>query len=262
MEPTRVGSIVVQPVLDGVAMLGTDTFLHSDWTNHRELLHHDGRLHVPVGAFVVRTRERVVMIDAGLGQVDNEVFVGGALLANLLAIGVQPGDIDTILVTHLHSDHCGWLDVDGAATFPNATVHVGAADWEYFVDEEGGGSKRAARLRTIAEHIALVDHDTTIAPGITTRATPGHTPGHLSVVISSGAERLIVLGDVMHCPAQLTESEWQFLYDVDADLASTTRAELLREAEDPSVTLLPAHFPGMQAPRLITADGARRWVMP
>lgn len=273
MEPTRVGNVVVQPVYDGVAMLGTDTFLHSDWTNHGHLLHEDGRVHLPVGAFVIRTGDRLVMIDAGIGVASNDSFVGGELLHGLRDIGIEPDEIDTIIVTHLHFDHCGWLDsrgtndLDGAAgtsdvTFPNATIHIGAADWAHFVDDEGGGAQRAARLRSVADHVALIEHDSTIAQGVSVRATPGHTPGHQSVVVSSGDERLIVLGDVLHCPAQLTESEWQFLYDVDADLASTTRELMLREAQDPHTTLLPSHFPGMQAPRLITAGGTRRWVMP
>lgn len=101
----------------------------------------------------------------------------------------------------------------------------------------------------------------TLLPVVTTRSTPGHTPGHTSTVISSGDERLIVLGDALHCPAQLTESEWQFVYDVDPDLAVRTRQGLLHEAETPGTTLLPCHFPEMQAARLVPAQGRTRWVL-
>jgi glyoxylase-like metal-dependent hydrolase (beta-lactamase superfamily II) len=127
-------------------------------------------------------------------------------------------DIDIIVVSHLHSDHMGWLELihgDGVA----------------------------------------------ILPGVTTRSTPGHTPGHTSTVIASGTERLIVLGDAIHCPAQLTEAEWQFVFDVDAELAVRTRQALLRDAEAPGTVLLPCHFPGMQAARLMSANGSRRWVL-
>ena len=80
-------------------------------------------------------------------------------------------------------------------------------------------------------------------------------------MLSSGTERLIVLGDALHCPAQLTESEWQFFFDVDVELAVRTRQALVREAEVAGTTLLPCHFPGMQAARLLPAHGTRQWVL-
>jgi glyoxylase-like metal-dependent hydrolase (beta-lactamase superfamily II) len=266
MDPIVVGDLLIQPVFDGTAYLSTDLFTGSDWTDHTHLLADDGRLHVPVGAFVVRSGGRTVLLDAGVGRVDDDEFTGGLLLQSLTAIGVAPADIDTVMVSHLHSDHMGWLvegdvELDGL-TFPNATVHIGAADWEHFVTTAQGGRRRAARLRAIEHRVQLIDRDgTTIAPGITTRATPGHTPGHTSVVLSSGDQRMIVLGDVLHCPAQLTHSEWEFFWDVDKELAVRTREAMLREADDPGTALLPAHFPGMQAGRLVAAEGTRRWVL-
>jgi glyoxylase-like metal-dependent hydrolase (beta-lactamase superfamily II) len=266
MDPIVVGGLVIEPVLDGTAYLGTDLFTGSDWTDHQHLLAHDGRLHVPVGAFVVRTGGRTVLLDAGVGRVDDDEFTGGELLRSLAAIGVTPADIDTVVVSHLHSDHMGWLvegDVErDGPTFPNATVHIGAAEWDFFVTTAQGGRRRAARLRGIESHVSLIDHDgTVIAPGITTRATPGHTPGHTSVVLSSGTERMIVLGDVLHCPAQLTNSEWEFFWDVDKELAVRTREAMLREADDPHTVLLPAHFPGMLASRLVAGEGTKHWVL-
>lgn len=254
--------MVVEPLFDGTAVLMPEMWAGSDWTTHRHLLDGDGRLVVPVGAFLVHVGERLVLLDAGVGDVHDEMFDGGHLLVGLAAAGVDAVDIDTIIVSHLHSDHMGWLERDGEAVFANATIHIGAADWAYFVDGLGNGRRRADRLRRISDHVALIDHDGTIvAPGITTRATPGHTPGHTSTVISSGTERLVVLGDALHCPAQLTESEWQFVYDVDPILAVSTREALLREAEQPGTALLPCHFPGMQSARLLPGTGTRRWVL-
>lgn len=266
MNPIAVGDLVIQPVLDGTAHLSTDLFTGSDWTDHAHLLADDGRLHLPVGAFVVRTGDRIVLLDAGVGRIDDDEFTGGLLLQSLAAIGVAPAAIDTVVVSHLHSDHVGWLVEGGLEreelTFPNAAVHIGAADWDHFVTTAQGGRRRAALLRSIEDRVSLIDHDgTTIAPGLTTRATPGHTPGHTSVVLSSGEDRMIVLGDVLHCPAQLTNSEWEFFWDVDKALARRTREAMLREADDPRTVLLPAHFPGMQAGRLVAGEGAKRWVL-
>lgn len=259
----RVGDISIEAAFDGTAVLMPDMWAGSDWTEHQHLLDDDGRVVVPVGAFVVRTGDRLVLLDAGVGDTHDEMFDGGQLLTSLRALGVDPGEVDTIVVSHLHSDHMGWLELDGAPVFSNATVHIGAADWEHFVEQAAGGRKRAARLRAIEDRVSLVDSDgVTLAPGMTTRLTPGHTPGHMSTVISSGDERMIVLGDSLHCPAQLTNTEWEFVYDVDPKLARTTREALVREAERPGTTLLPCHFPAMQSARLVPASaGATTWVL-
>lgn len=258
----RVGDISIESIYDGTAVLSPEMFVNSDWTEHEHLLD-DGQLVLPVGAFLVRTGDHLALLDAGVGDVHDEMFDGGAMLDNLQAAGVMPDEIDTIIVSHLHPDHIGWLEVDGEMTFANATVHIGAGDWQHFVEDLGGGSHRANSLRTIEDHVEFVDRDgITILPGLTTRLTPGHTPGHLSTIVSSGDQRAIVLGDALHCPAQLTELEWEFMYDVDAALAKHTRAALVKEAEVEGTTLLPCHFPNMQAARLLpVTDAAPQWVL-
>lgn len=262
MDAIRVGDVVVQPVHDGTARLHADHWAGADWTEHRHLLADDDTMTVPIGGFLVRVGDRLVLLDAGIGDLHDDMFDGGLLLESLRALGVHPADIDTIVISHLHSDHMGWLATADGPVFPNATVHVGAADWDFFVEQGQGGRRRGELLRRVEPQLSLIDADgVTVAPGITTRLTPGHTPGHLSTVLSSGSERLIVLGDALHCPAQLTEPEWQFVYDVDKDLAVRTRRALLQEAEQPGTTLLPCHFPGMQAARLLPGSASRRWVL-
>jgi glyoxylase-like metal-dependent hydrolase (beta-lactamase superfamily II) len=267
MESIRVGDLVVQPILDGVAILEPTMFTlagdePSDWADHEHLLGADGKLTVPVGAFVVRTGVDIVLMDAGVGETDDDMFHGAALLDNLAAAGLAPSDITIVTVSHLHTDHFGWLECDGKSVFSNARIRIGAADWKFFVVNNGGGRKRAARLRVVEEQVDLIDTDgVTVAAGITSRHTPGHTPGHTSFVISSGAERLIVLGDALHCPAQLSETEWEFLYDTDRALAKRTREALVREAEEPNTALLPMHFPGMTSARLLPGQGKRQWLV-
>ena len=262
MTPLRVGDIVIHPLYDGTVTLKPQMWSGSDWTEHQDLINEHGNVVVPVGGFLVRSGDHLLLADAGVGDVHNDLFDAGAMMDSLAAIGVRPSDIETVLISHLHSDHMGWLETNGAATFASATVHIGAADWDYFVINEGDGPRRARRMKVIEDQVSLLDRDgITILPGITTRATPGHTPGHTSTVISSGTERLIMLGDALHCPAQLTETEWEFIFDVDPSLAKTTRQALVREAEDPNTSLLPCHFPGLQAARLLPATGERRWVL-
>jgi glyoxylase-like metal-dependent hydrolase (beta-lactamase superfamily II) len=92
-------------------------------------------------------------------------------------------------------------------------------------------------------------------------AAPGHTPGSTIIVISSGTERALLLGDVVHCPVQLLDDEWAGMGDVDPVLARRTRVALARELEGSDVPVAAAHFPGMQFGRLIAAEGTRRWVL-
>jgi glyoxylase-like metal-dependent hydrolase (beta-lactamase superfamily II) len=266
VKPTFVGDLVVTPLFDGTAILEPAMFTAegepTSWNAHADLLDATGRLVVPVGAFVVRVGNEVVLLDAGVGNLQDEMFSGGALLESLASEGLTPQDITTVFVSHLHSDHCGWLESNGGSTFRNAEIRIGAADWDHYVTQEKGGAKRAARLRAVEAQVKTIDTDgESIATGITSRSTPGHTPGHTSLVISNRQHRLIVLGDALHCPAQLTETEWEFLFDVDRALAKATRQSLVREAEEPNTALLPMHFPGMTAARLVAGQAKKQWVM-
>ncbi len=262
-----VGNLAILPVYDGTARLQATDFVHdgrpADWSNHPHALDANNEIVVPVGGFLVKTAGRTVLLDAGVGHTNNPMFTGGAMLDSMRAYGVLPDDIDTVFVSHLHSDHMGWLEQGGVPTFPNADIVLAAAEWDFVVDQVGFGTKRADRMKVVQERVTLIDSDgVSIAPGITTRLTPGHTPGHTSVVISSNGERVIMLGDALHCPAQLTETEWELVFDTDPGLAKRTRNALLREAEEPNTQLLPCHLPGMAAARLVQAAGTRSWHIP
>jgi glyoxylase-like metal-dependent hydrolase (beta-lactamase superfamily II) len=92
-------------------------------------------------------------------------------------------------------------------------------------------------------------------------AAPGHTPGSTIIVISSGTERALLLGDVVHCPIELVDDEWAGMGDVDPALALRTRRALTRELEGSDVPATAAHFTGMKFGRLLTGEGTRRWVL-
>jgi glyoxylase-like metal-dependent hydrolase (beta-lactamase superfamily II) len=259
----RVGDIDVQGVLDGVARIPiSDPFLNMPadaWGPHRQFLTSDDEVELALGGFVVRSADRVALIDCGVGRIDSGPFRGGAFLANLAAHGVEPADVTDVLFTHLHFDHVGWATQQGAVVFPNATYRCDERDWEHFVGPDPGATRK---LQPLADRMTFWDRSGPVLPGLDAMVAPGHTPGSTIIVISSGSHRAMLLGDVVHCPVELIDDEWAGMGDVDPALALRTRVALARELEGADMPVAAAHFPGLQFGRLLGANGKRQWVVP
>jgi len=279
----QVGRLSVVPVFDGASREDPTHFYvthpgapparghrREDWREHRDLLDPDGQLEHVVGGFLVRTADRLVLIDAGVGpgQIGpygpyNRVIRGGELLTRLRELGVDPAEITDVVLTHLHPDHYGWATANSGGFFPNATYRCHALDWEHFVVKSDQAlSSFAAALRGLSHRMETWDADGPLFPGIDARLAPGHTPGSTILVLSSGDERGLLLGDVVHCPVELVEDEWASLGDVDPALARRTKLALARELEGQDVPVVGAHFPGMRFGRLLLGEGRRFWVVP
>jgi len=265
----RVGEIDIHPVADGTFRAGPGYFGdHVSASGHEEFFSRDGRAWLPIGCFLIRTGSRVVLVDAGMGPAlrddgDRRLLVGGQLLVGLRAVGVTPADIDTVICTHLHADHCGWLfDPAGRPTFPQAELWFGAGDWRHFVADPSVwmfDHIRYGLQNADPGRLHLVGADTTIVPGVDVIMTPGHTPGHLSVIVSSGRHRALLLGDAIVCPLQLDEPSWRSIGDVDPDLAARVRERLYRELAAENTYGAGAHFPELRFGRVLLGQ-ARRWV--
>lgn len=262
----RVGEISLHPVADGSFVTRPSYFgAHVAPDAHPELFSRHGAAWLPIGCFLVRTGSRVVLVDAGLGPVlediaDGMLLVGGQLLTGLLALGVSPAQVTDVVCTHLHSDHAGWLfDLASAPVFPRATIWFGAGDFDHFVTGAGFMQPHIRAGFSDGSRLRLVDQDLTIAPGVTVLRTPGHTPGHLCVVLSSGAERALLLGDAITCPIQLDEPTWHSMGDVDPALANRTRELLWRELEQERTVGAGAHFPDLRFGRVLPGVAPRRW---
>lgn len=256
----RIGDLELLAVSDGLCKLPQQFYVGLDFGAHAELLADDGRVHIPIGCFVVRTGDTTVLVDAGLGDLDVGWARGGDLPDALRSVGVAPEDIDIVVCSHLHLDHIGWLAVDGKPFFPNATVRYGAADWQRFVVdvEAEDRSRRIMECLAAADRLDPMEGDmVTIAPGITARHTPGHTMGHYGLVLSSHDERALLLGDAVECPLQLEEPDFSVMSDVDPALAARTRDALWAELEGTSALVTAAHFPGLEFGRVLRGEGKR-----
>jgi glyoxylase-like metal-dependent hydrolase (beta-lactamase superfamily II) len=263
-----IGDIDVHPITDGTFRASPAYFGdHARADGHEDLFGRDGMAWLPIGCFLVRTADRTVLVDAGMGPAMRDdgprrLLVGGQLPLGLRAVGVTPPDVTDVVCTHLHADHCGWLfDQDAVPVFTNATIWFGAHDWDHFVTDPDAFMFDHIRhgLRTSGERLRLVDTDTTVAQGVTVTMTPGHTPGHLSVIVSSKGQRAILLGDAIVCPVQLDEPTWQSIGDVDPELAQRVRERLWRELEDGVTFGAGAHFPELRFGRVLAGQG-RRWL--
>jgi len=267
----KVGDIEITALHDGRWQLPPTAMYNNtdaDWLPHRQFLDEDGTLPCELGGFLVRTGERLVLVDTGAGPSEDPKF--GRLLASLAAAGFAPADITDVVLTHLHFDHVGWTSDGERAVFANATYRCDERDWGFFVGpdayDEGphlallGGLPASERLGPVQTRMETWASDVAIAPGVDLRAAPGHTPGSTVVVISSGTERAILLGDAVHCPVELLEEEWEFMADVDPALARRTREALAREIEGTGIPVAAAHFPEMRFGRLLPGSGQRSWV--
>jgi glyoxylase-like metal-dependent hydrolase (beta-lactamase superfamily II) len=268
----KVGELEILPVFDAKAAIppasaynfgiepgtggkGTDA---DDWAPHADLLDAEGRLEIHMGGFLVRSGDRRILVDAGLGP--DPAFggdTGGVLLESLAALGLTAGDITDVVLTHLHFDHVGWVSRDDLPVFPNATYRCHRADWDHFV---GSDDVATRKMTPVQERFEAFDADFTLAPGVDTRLCAGHTPGSTILVLSSGAARAMLIGDVVHCPVELLDDEWSGLSDVDPEMAQRARNALAAELETTNVPVAAAHFPGLQFGRLLAGEGRRNWL--
>ena len=263
----RIGELEVLVLSDGDITFPAHQYFPAStqepWKAHDRWLNHDGTLTFPYSCFVVRSGDRRVLIDTGVGPVEIGIFKGGQLLASLAAAGVGREDIDAVFITHLHVDHCGTaaIEEDGEMrpTFRNATYHWTAAEQAHWPAQPPSPVTRHDIFRAVAPRLQTREDGEAIAPGINVVALPGHTPGQAGVVLSSRDARAFILGDAIACPVQLEEPEWSGLGDIDPKLARATQEAWAREVEGTDTLATASHFPGLTFGRVLRGEGRRYW---
>jgi len=264
----KVGSIDIIPILDGTARLPLEfAAAHPQgqpWSCPHQPFDAHGRIRMDIGTFLIQTGDRTVLVDLGVGPSSiHEAFITGGLLANLSRTEVTPADVTDVVFTHLHVDHVGWSSLDDSPVFPHATYRVHADDWDHFMtgplaDPDLDPLVRAA-LSPVENRFETFDNEVELVPGILARPAPGHTPGSTVFVVHDAGERALLLGDIAHTVAELTDPEWQGVADVDLDAANRVRARLADELARTGDPFAPAHFPELSFGRLVTADGLRQF---
>jgi glyoxylase-like metal-dependent hydrolase (beta-lactamase superfamily II) len=202
---------------------------------------------------VVNTGEKLVLIDTGMGARKMFGPTSGRLLANLQAAGINPGSIDVVALSHAHPDHCwGLVGQDGKPSFPNAQIYLSQADFDFWTDEGKlthpalGGFVGPTRetLLPLRERLVFIRGGQDVVPGVQALATPGHTVGHTSFVISSQDRTLINIADLGHQYVLVTENpRAEFAFDTDPQQAISSRLRVFDMVAAQKIPIIAYHFP-------------------
>ncbi|HBD13052.1 MAG TPA: MBL fold metallo-hydrolase [Porticoccaceae bacterium] len=239
-----------------------------DWLKPNFLLD-DETMALSIHAFLIEAGGLKMIVDtcAGNGKnlplFDEWKNLDTPFLENMTQLGFAPESIDRVMCTHLHFDHVGWntRKVGGqwVPTFPNARYLFNKTEWDYWKDHEdpyeSGALEHALLPIFDAGLVELVDANHRVNDEISLIPTPGHTPGHASVLIQSGGEEAVITGDMFHHPLQMAKPGWIDMADVESTLAEKTRIEFMQRFGDkPATTVLGTHFATPTAGKIVS-DG-------
>jgi glyoxylase-like metal-dependent hydrolase (beta-lactamase superfamily II) len=209
----------------------------------------------PFNTMIVNTGSKLILIDAGFAN--NGAPTTGQMAANMAAAGINPAQIDTVLISHFHPDHINGLrNKEGQLVYPNAEIIVPSREVAHYLDEaKMNAAPEAARgAFQVARRVFMPNlKDVKQAeagkewmPGITAVQSDGHTPGHISFVVSSGSKSLLVIGDASNDPRIFARNpDWHLGFDLDKAQAVASRRKLLdmAAAEKMQVSFYHAAFP-------------------
>ena len=259
---------MVPPSRDPTAFFPNTTT--ESWAPYAEDVLEEGRLQLYFGCFFVRTPDKCVLVDTGMGpgpHPDRENRTGD-LINQLKLQGLEPEEVDIVVFTHLHPDHVGWNlrfeDERAIPNFPNAEYLVPQKDWDHFTEPKN--LRKASYVRDYVVPLEklgcmkLIDGETAVTDEISTLPTPGHTPGHQVILISSQGEKAMVVGDVLHSMVQVHEPEWCARVDINVDDSRRSREAVLNKSEHEGYAIAAGHFhPTRHTGRIIRVEGRRYW---
>jgi glyoxylase-like metal-dependent hydrolase (beta-lactamase superfamily II) len=225
-----------------------------------------GNLRTYAHCFALRSKGKTVLVDTGIGPGPVAVLGGisGHLAEDMSAKGVVPDSVDAVVFTHLHPDHVGWnLTAENAPTFSKARYLVPQADWDFFTasDVASQNPHIGASVLPLKDLgvLDLFSGEKTLTEELTTYPTPGHTPGHTSIMVASAGEKAIITGDIAHHPAQADQTEWCCGFDGEPSQAVASRRKIFDQLEADGLVAAISHFPDPGFGKLVRLEGKRVW---
>lgn len=224
---------------------------------YQDLLDPAGNIDLSYAAFLLRADGRTILVDNGNGPEAN-----GQLPAELAAAGVRPDEIEAVLFTHLHGDHTGFnLDREtGALRYPNARYLVPKGDWDHYRAQQpppNSFTRDVVSLEALGA-LELIEGEHTLSPSLVTLHTPGHTPGHLTVVVASQGQHAYILGDAFLTPIDVAEPDWVTSWDWMPVPVRETRRMLISRIQSSNSLVAASHLP-LGLGHFVMSEGRRTW---
>ena len=195
-------------------------------------------IHLSVQPLLVKTTDKVLLFDTGAAALFGPT--AGKLPVSLASAGVDPASVTDIFISHGHGDHVGGLVLNNALAFPNATIHMQAAEWNSFKVQ----SQMAPLVIVIASKVVEFQPGADLIPGVKAVDIKGHTPGHSGYLITSGDQSLLYIGDAMHHSViSVQQPDWTIAFDGDAPTAQTSRKQLIADSAATGQRIYAVHFP-------------------
>jgi glyoxylase-like metal-dependent hydrolase (beta-lactamase superfamily II) len=270
----KIGNVEITALSDGALEFDLCNFFPAipkeNWRQYESHLTPEHKVRFNIACYMVRSAGRTIVVDTGLGPkpAGAPETPWGELLNDFKANGLRPEDVDMVVMTHLHRDHIGWnlRSQNGkyVPTFPRARYWMSAKDWEAchrpdLVETRFPNAPQCVWPLEELGLMELMDGEHALTSELTTLPTPGHTPGHMSIRVSSQGERGIILGDVLHNTVQVHETDWASRADIDSEQAGITRRSLVERLEREGIPVAAVHLPAPGFGKIIRLRGRRIW---
>lgn len=222
---------------DGEKRMPNSLFYGEDDSAKVNNLSPEGSVPSSISCFIVETGGKKILFDTGNGTAR-----GGKLVERMKNAGIEPGDIDVLMLTHFHMDHLGGMVQEGKKVFANADVYVPEKEYAAWMAMSGNNAKEAMNvLAAYNDRLHRFTYQDTLPLGVKALPAPGHTPGH--TVYQTG--RLLIVGDLMHgYDLQIQDLDICPSYDMDRKQAIESRKKYVDYARRNKLTVAGMHFPG------------------